>query len=238
VRSTGRVAQRQDSAPSAIIACRALIDDYSTASPFGDGIKGGEDPMSDDLISVIDVALELGKRKAAIFKIMKRLGIEARKRRLTSRGNQLVSYITQSDLERVRGEVLSTRRRRRADEIIEDGDDDYISAELGVFYLVRLEPNHDPGRFKTGFAANMPERLRALRCSAPFATVVKSWACRRLWERTAIDCVTTGCEQIHTEVFRTDSLEGVQRKCEEFFGMMPDPATVSRPAEADGSGSR
>ncbi len=194
--------------------------------------------MSDDLISVIDVALELGKRKAAIFKILMRLGIEAQKRRLTSRGNQLVSYITQSDLERVRGEVLSARRQRRADEVLADGDVDFISAELGVFYLVRLEPNHDPGRFNTGFAANMSERLRALRCSAPFATVVKSWACRRLWERTAIDCVNTGCEQIHTEVFRTDSLESVQRKCEEFFGMMPDPSTVSRSAERVGSGSQ
>ena len=44
------------------------------------------------------------------------------------------------------------------------GAADFVSAEVGVFYLIQLEPQFDPGRFKVGFAANISDRLRALRC--------------------------------------------------------------------------
>jgi hypothetical protein len=42
-----------------------------------------------------------------------------------------------------------------------------------------------------------------------------------LWEKTAIDCVTEGCKQLHTEVFRTQSIEPVLQRCEQFFSLMP-----------------
>ena len=73
------------------------------------------------------------------------------------------------------------------------------------------------------------ERLRALRCSAPFATVVQSWPCRQLWEKTAIDCAAVGCERLHTEVFRAGSLVQVVAKCERFFAIMP-PVESKRPS--------
>ena len=95
------------------------------------------------------------------------------------------------------------------------------AAEEGVFYLVQLEPDLDPGRFKIGFTASLPERLRHLRCAAPFAVVVKFWPCRRLWEKTAIDCVSVGFERLHTEVFRAGSLDEASRRCDNFFAMMP-----------------
>jgi hypothetical protein len=109
--------------------------------------------------------------------------------------------------------------------------DDFVSAEVGVFYLIQLEPEFDPGRFKVGFAAGMSERLRQLRCSAPFATVVRSWPCRRLWEKTAIESVSAGCERLHTEVFRTGSLDEIIERCERFFAVMP-PVQSSTPNQA------
>jgi hypothetical protein len=42
-----------------------------------------------------------------------------------------------------------------------------------------------------------------------------------LWERTAIDSVTEGCKQLHTEVLRTQSIEPVLQRCEQFFSLMP-----------------
>jgi hypothetical protein len=86
-----------------------------------------------------------------------------------------------------------------------------------------LEPDHDPGRFKVGIADNFPERLRQHRCSAPLLKVVKTWPCKRLWEKTAIDCVTEGCEKLHTEVFRTQSIELVVERANRFFELMPKP---------------
>lgn len=175
--------------------------------------------MTDDLISVIEAGRQLERRKSTIFKVMKRLGIEAHKRRASGSGNQVASYLTQEDFLRVKEELMASGPDSDEDE--SDNGDGFISAEIGVFYLIQLEPEHDPLRFKVGFAANLNERLRALRCSAPFAKVLHSWPCRRLWEKTAIDCVTFGCERLHTEVFRCPSLEAVKAKCEQFFGMMP-----------------
>ena len=171
--------------------------------------------MNDDMISVIEAGSQLGRRKSTIFKVMKRLGIHPHKRRDAASGNQVVAYLTLAEFERVKAAIAE----RVAAE--PDGGDGFVSAEIGVFYLVQLEPEHDAMRFKVGFASNMAERLRALRCSAPFAVVVKTWPCRRLWEKTAIECVSNGCEQLHTEVFRCSSLEVVVAKCDQFFGMMP-----------------
>jgi hypothetical protein len=175
---------------------------------------------NENMISVIDAARELGRRKATIFKIMKRLGIEGRKRRNSSKGNQLSSYITQDEYRYICTELSSPDSGIKLveNDLQENG---FISAEQGVFYLIQLEPEHDPQRFKVGFAANMMDRLRSLRCSAPFAAVLKTWPCRRLWEKTAIDCVTNKCKQVHTDVFRSDSIQDVIIRCDRFFGMMP-----------------
>ncbi|HEV3302111.1 MAG TPA: hypothetical protein VG055_20830 [Planctomycetaceae bacterium] len=172
---------------------------------------------------MIQVGKQLGKKKAAIFKVMKRLGITALKRRDSDSGNQFVAYITQDEFGRVRSEVEARRASRTNESDNYRNGDGFVSAELGEFYLIRLEPDHDPFRFKVGFAANVTERLRALRCSAPFSVLVKSWPCRRLWEKTAIDCVTADCERLHTEVFRCNSFEMVLERCEQFFKMMPPP---------------
>ena len=96
--------------------------------------------------------------------------------------------------------------------------------EMGVFYLIQLEPDHDPCRFKVGFAVNMPDRLRAHRCAAPFSKVVKKWPCKRLWEKTAIDCITATCARLHTEVYRSQSLDDIIKKADDFFNLMPEPA--------------
>lgn len=177
--------------------------------------------MTDDLVSVIDVAAEYGKRKATIFKILKRLRIETKKRRRSSSRNQLVSYITQDEFKRVRSELIGISNHDESEHADDGPMSEILYSEQGVFYLIQLEGNHDPGRFKVGFAVNLDERLRALRCSAPFATVLKTWPCRRLWERTAIDCVTADCEQLHTEVFRVDKFDKVSEKCDKFFALMP-----------------
>ena len=178
--------------------------------------------MNDEMISVIEAGRQLECRKQTLFKIMRRLEIHAHKRRDANSGNQVVAYITQDELTRVKEALIAGRSRRSEDGESDDEDgDEFVSAEIGVFYLIQLEPDHDPFRFKVGFAANMNDRLRQLRCSAPYSIVVKNWPCRRLWEKTAIDCLTFGCERLHTEVFRCSSLETVVAKGEQFFGMMP-----------------
>jgi len=172
---------------------------------------------ANERVSVIQAAERLGIRKQHLFKVLKRLGIETHRERNSAHAGQAIAYITDDDLRRVQEHLSSQRLDHLGGP---EPSSDLAPTDLGWFYLVQLEPVHDPPRFKAGFASNMSERLRHLRCAAPFATVLKKWRCKRLWERTAMDCVTAGCERVHTEVFRADSIQRVKDRCIAFFDLM------------------
>lgn len=196
--------------------------------------------MNEERISVIDAAAEVGMDKRTVFKILRRLGIETFMERSTAPNHrgQAIAHISLDDLESLQQE-LASRGVAPSDTEIDSGDGEYVPVEIGVFYLIQLEPDHDPARFKVGFAVNISERLRAHRCAAPFAVVIKTWPCRRVWERTAIECVTNGCERLHTEVFRASNLDAVAARCDQFFSMMPELTANSQPigsANAEQSG--
>lgn len=178
--------------------------------------------MNDHLISVKDFAEQNGLIRQTVFKVLKRLAIEPSKSRGGNQNRgQTISYITQDDARRILEALASNRSIQSGQEGEEAELPEAALYDVGVFYLLSLEPEHDPNRFKVGFASNLNERLRQHRCSAPYTQVVKTWPCRRLWEKTAIECVTEGCERLHTEVFRTATLKLVEEKCENFFNLMP-----------------
>lgn len=175
---------------------------------------------SEEGIAVVELADELQIRKQTVFKAMKRLGIQAVKRREYDRRGQMISVIRKVDADAIRDDLRRTTSGVR-DGSSSAGDTRYFSEDSGVFYVVQLEPAHDPGRVKVGFTTDIDGRLRHHRCSAPFAQCVKTWPCRRTWERAAIDCITTGAEQLHTEVFRVGSVQVVIDRADKFFGVMP-----------------
>ena len=162
-------------------------------------------------------------RKQTLFKIIKRHNINTIKQKSSAHRGQLISYITSKDFDLI-AELQKTSATHKQDSTGAKS----TQADHGVFYLIQLEPEHDPGRFKLGFASNMPERLRAHRCSAPFASIVETWPCHALWERTAIDCVTQECEKVHTEVFRSKDIESIKSKCIQFFSLMPPLKKIKR----------
>lgn len=175
--------------------------------------------MVDEPISVLDLANQTGRRKQTIFKILARLNIQTTKQRSSDSRGQLVAYISSADAQRVvatlRTEVPTSIASHRQAEIA------VTDAEIGYFYLIALEPQHDVGRFKVGFATILSERIQKHRCAAPLLELVKAWPCKRLWEKTAIDAVTSDCERIHTEVFRTTSISTIIERCDQFFSVMP-----------------
>ncbi len=179
--------------------------------------------VNDDLISVFDAAQKLGIYKQTLFKVIKRLGVDTIKQKSSAHRGQAISYITIKDFDLIVENRSITDNHEKGTSPISSTQIDH-----GVFYLIQLEPEQDPGRFKLGFASNMHERLRSHRCSAPFADIVKTWPCHVLWEKTAIDCVTQGCEKLHTEVFRANDIEGVKNKCEQFFALMPALKDIMR----------
>ena len=175
-------------------------------------------------------ALHLYER---IFKILPRLGIRPTQRKEVTRGNQNVATVTAHEAAAIRAELAKTRGDASSDTAPSPSvASTFFSDDVGYFYLIELEPAHDPGRFKVGFTTELEGRLQKHRCSAPFARYVKTWPCRRAWERTAIDCVTDGCERLHTEVFRSTLLESVVGRADSFFSVMPKPLSDS--GDSDG----
>ena len=174
----------------------------------------------EERITIVELADDLQVRKQRIFKILPRLGIRPTQRREASRGNQNVATVSQAEAAAIRSEIERSSEapssNARSGTLAAFSSDD-----VGFFYLIQLEPEHDTGRFKVGFTMDLDGRLQKHRCSAPYARYVASWPCRRVWERSAIDCVTTGCDQLHTEVFRAASMEQVSARAQAFFTMMP-----------------
>jgi hypothetical protein len=189
------------------------------------------DSFADEGIAVVDLADELQVRKQTIFKVLKRLGIQATRRREMDRGNQYIAVISNVEVDAVRIELSRTARSKQPS--LSGSDAVYLNEEFGVFYLMQLEPDHDPGRFKVGFTTDLEGRLRKHRCSAPFIRPLKSWPCRRTWERAAMDCMTIEAEKLHTEVFRAKSLESIGERGDRFFSLMPSLAGESEVVDED-----
>jgi hypothetical protein len=181
-----------------------------------------------------ELADELGIYKQTVFKIAKQLGIQPIKRRDPARGNQLIALMTEADAATIRDGYAQRRRRG----VQENSEMPEFAPDEGWFYLIQLEPEHDPGRFKAGFTTDLDGRLRHHRCSAPFSAYLKTWPCKRLWERAAIDCLTAGTEQLHTEVFRAASLQHVLDTGDRLFAVMPPvtPIASSEPEEEEPPG--
>ncbi len=175
----------------------------------------------EERIAIVDLADELQVRKQRIFKILPRLGIRPTQRRESSRGNQNVATVSQAEAAAIRSEIERSSESPSGSNVRSGILAASCADDVGFFYLIQLEPEHDSARFKVGFTMDLDGRLQKHRCSAPFARYVASWPCRRVWERAAIDCVTTGCDKLHTEVFRAASVEQVSVRAQSFFTMMP-----------------
>ncbi len=170
--------------------------------------------MADRLISVIDAARELGVNKQHLFKVIRRIGVEKVFSKSSESHGQKIAYISRDDLKQLKEAFVRPQARQATPK---------DSAQShGYFYLIELEPEHDPGRFKVGFASSVEERMRSHRTAAPLCRLVGSWPCKPLWEKTAIDAVTIDCERLYTEVFRTESMESVENRCQSFFALMPN----------------
>ncbi len=168
-----------------------------------------------DLMMVREIAHDLGRSKGYIHRVVARLGIEVVKQKSERTRGQIAHYIRAEDYPKILRDLTPSSN--------EESDHDAVQG-TGSFYVISLEPELDPGRIKLGFGADVKERLRRHKTSAPFARVIKTWPCRGLWEKTAIDCVSQGCERLHTEVFRAQDIGEVLRRGDSFFGLMPELA--------------
>ena len=170
-----------------------------------------------DLKQVSEIARTYGWNRSSVHRIIRRLEIDVVKRRSESARGQVVNWIRGTDVPRL--EEAFRRFTKKDPSPVEDTPVGY-----GSFYLIALEPELDPGRFKLGYAADVDERLSSHRTAAPLAQIIKSWPCKIGWEKTAIDCIAQGCERLYTEVFRAREIQEAVSLADRFFSLMPHPS--------------
>lgn len=145
------------------------------------------------------------------------LGITTTKRRTPDSGGQLTLTVSAREAEFI-------RRTREEQGFL--GSERPVATEAGYFYVIQLVPELDPNRVKLGFADNVDTRLAQHRTSAPTAKLLKSWPCKRSWERTAMDAIVSiGGKFILNEVFEFENMDAVLKRGDEFFSLLPDPGS-------------
>ena len=115
--------------------------------------KGAADTISEGdvekrgLIAVVEIARNFRARPQTIHKIVNRLGIDTVK--VTSEGTRgrKASHVTEDGYREIEKFMAQPGRESVS------RDDSY-----GVFYLVLLEPEQDPGRFEVGFTSDLNGR--------------------------------------------------------------------------------
>jgi len=163
-------------------------------------------------VSLKELAKQIGLDKSNLRKYVLAQGFSfSRMRTFDSRG-QLVNALTKEEAEAI---IALRAEQGFANQLSESNGE-------GWFYIIQVIPEYNSLRVKLGFASDVQARLQAHKTSAPTATLVKAWPCKKAWERAAMDSVTRErCKLVANEVFECDDLIMLQDRGDQFFGLMP-----------------
>ena len=174
-----------------------------------------EDMKQKEYISVKHLAEKLGMDRSHARRYVLKLGMKPQKRRTADSGGQLTLTVTKQEAEA----ILKHRKEQGF-----TSENKPVESEAGFFYVIQLVPELDPKRIKLGLAIDLKNRLIQHRTAAPTSIVLKSWPCKRSWETTVMDCLSSiTCRHILNEVFECDTLNDLIAKGDELFRILPKP---------------
>jgi hypothetical protein len=170
--------------------------------------------MSESYIPINDIAHTLGMDKSRARRYILENGFSFVRIRTRDSKGQLTLALSPEDTE----EVIRLRRSQGFNLAAQVA----VIIDRGAFYIIQPVPDLDPRRVKLGFATNVQQRLNSYRTLSPTAALLKQWACRVAWEKTAIDSITrSGCIGIGGEVYTCDDIDEVVAHGDAFFALMP-----------------
>ena len=177
----------------------------------------------EEFVSVKQLAETLGLDRSNARKYVLKLGIKPHKRRTPDSRNQLTLAVTQDEVHRI-------LRQRESQGLTSCAK--VVESDTGVLYVIQSVPELDPKRVKLGFTLDLSERVAQHRTAGSTAVVLKSWPCRRARELTAMDSVSSAkCRLIRNEVFKCDYLDALLRRGDDFFALLPEPASKGEVSE-------
>lgn len=205
-------------------ADRSLAADLTTRTVYYLLDITKEPELSQDFVSLKQLAGDLGMDRSHTRRYVLRLGIHPKKRRTADSGGQLTLTIAAEEADRV--------RQVRAEQGFGPSAKP-VANDVGYFYIIRLVPELDPNRVKLGFADDVASRLAQHRTAAPTAVLVKAWPCKRSWEGTIMDGLSAvGGRLILNEVFEFDDLDAVIKRGDDLFALLPGSEGKGPIAEA------
>jgi len=163
--------------------------------------------------TLLQLANEFGLDRSNVRKYVLGNGFSPVRIRTPESGGQLTLALTKEDAESVR--ALRQQQGFGQHIPVANGTD-------GFLYIVQVVPELSDTRVKLGFANNAQDRLASHRTSAPTAVLIKTWPCKRAWEVCAITSMTrTQCKLVANEVYEYDDIQGLIKRGDEFFRIMP-----------------
>lgn len=76
-------------------------------------------------------------------------------RREPSRGNQNVATVSIKEAAAIKGEIVASVQDLEGQNSATEDRAIFYTDDVGVFYVIQLEPQHDPGRIKVGFTTDV-----------------------------------------------------------------------------------
>lgn len=176
-------------------------------------------PEDSDVMTIKQIAESLDYDYSHVLKVIKKIGLPVVMLKHGT-GRKKLTALARRDVDILRDYLGEKRHGAYAQGTIQE--------YFGHFYIIQLEPEYDPRRFKVGHAIDVEERLRTHKTSAPFSRILANWPCKLTWEKTAIDCLTHDCERVHTEVFKCPKeLDEIIKRGQAFFDLMPTPTSAT-----------
>ena len=182
-----------------------------------------------ELVTLRELSEEFEIDISSMHKYAKKISARTLSIRPQGRG-QKMSAVTSEEADRIRTKriedgFMPNAGRRETRTVNNPGTDD------GEFYVVQLDPVVRRDRIKLGFARNASDRLADYHTSNPEAQLLRSWPCKRVWERAAMAAVTNSdvFQLVSGEVYDCHDLNVMFERANRFFGMMPRQSVTGTP---------
>ncbi len=175
--------------------------------------------MPEDYLSLRKLSEILGINSSQARKYVLKLGYKPQRARTPDSRGKLTYVFTSEE-----AESIIKARREQGFVTAETRGVPSVTQDVGVFYLIQIIPELNPCRLKLGFTADVQQRLAEHRTSAPTASILKTWPCKRSWESTITDCLAGyDCELILNEVYECKNLQKLLDIADRLFTILPNP---------------
>lgn len=103
----------------------------------------------------------------------------------------------------------------------------YTNECKGLFYVAQVAPEYSKTRIKLGFTTDIDTRLGKHRVISPNIRLIKTWDCRKKWERVGIDYLSKHCTPVGSEIYECSDIPALLKSGDKLFGLFEVKDEVS-----------